>query len=113
MQQIFILLLLLSNGLVIHGQTTMNLSLKKELDSLYAADQQYRTLLFSDVLKTKADSVAASYKVSLSDLPNYLTVRMQKVDSSNMARMEEILAQHSYPGKSLVGIPTNEAAFYI
>lgn len=91
----------------------MNVSLKKELDSIYATDQKYRALLFSDVLKTKADSVAASYKISKNELLNYLMVNMQKVDSSNMARVEQIMNQHGYPGKSVVGMPTNEAAFYV
>jgi len=95
------------------GQQQLNLSLKKELDSIYAEDQRYRELLFSDQLKGKADSIAAFYKVDKKDLVNYLMSAMQKADSANIVRVEEIIKQHGYPGKTLVGLPTNQAAFFV
>ena len=91
----------------------LNLRLKKELDSIYAEDQRYRELLFSDQLKGKADSIAAFYKVDKKDLVNYLMTAMQKADSSNIIRVGEIIKQHGYPGKTLVGQPTNQAAFFV
>jgi hypothetical protein len=36
-----------------------------------------------------------------------------EVDSSNVKRVEAIIKQYGYPGRSLVGTPTNEAAFYV
>lgn len=113
MQRIIFGLLILPWCLFTQGQTTSNSTLKRELDSIYAADQKYRELLFSDVLKTKADSVATLFGISTKELPNYLMHKMQETDSSNLKRIEEILQLYGYPGCSLVGTPTNEAAFYI
>jgi len=113
MRQIIIGLLTLFCFSITFGQTKINSNLKKELDSIYSVDQKYRELLFSDVFKTKTDSIADSYKISPNKLPSYLMNTMQKVDSSNMTRIEQILNQYNYPGKSLVGTPTNEAAFYV
>jgi hypothetical protein len=113
MRQVIFGLISLSFSSIIYGQTEINSKLKKELDSIYGVDQKYRELLFSDILKTKADSVAASYSIATTDLSTYLMSNMMKADSSNLARTEQILNQYGYPGKSLVGIPTNEAAFYV
>lgn len=38
---------------------------------------------------------------------------MQKRDSLNLIKVEEIIKQYGYPGKSLVGEPTNIAAWYV
>lgn len=96
-----------------YGQAQINAALKIELDSIYHVDQKYRELLFADVYKTKSDSIAASYNIPTSDLPNYLMNKMLKTDASNLLRIEEILNQYGYPGQSLVGAPANEAAFYV
>lgn len=46
MRRIITALFVLSRCFVTYGQTTLNANLKIELDSLYAADQKYRALLF-------------------------------------------------------------------
>jgi hypothetical protein len=91
----------------------INSNLKKELDSLFQQDQKIRQLLFSDVLKTSADSIAASYNISKERLTGYLIEMMPVVDSLNLQRVEQIIQQYGYPGRSLVGEGTNEAAFFI
>ena len=35
------------------------------------------------------------------------------LDSSNLTYIERIFTEHGYPGKSLVGVPTNQAAWYV
>jgi len=95
------------------GQQQLNLKLKKELDSIYTEDQQYRNLLFSDQLKDKTDSIAAFYKVNKKELINFLMLASENTDSTNMVRVREIIRQYGYPGKSLVGVPANEAAFFV
>lgn len=113
MKRLIIVLLMCSCCLFTYGQTTSNLSLKKELDSIYTVDQHYRQLLFSGVTKTKPDSLAAVYKISKEELSDYLRKKMQETDSLNLIRIEQILQQYGYPGRSLVGTPTNEAAFFV
>ena len=113
MKLFYLLLVLISISPISFGQTQLNQKLRKELDSIYYEDQRYRELLFSDLLKEKADSIAQFYKIDKKDLSNYLMTTLQKVDSTNLARIEEIIKEYGYPGKSLVGLPTNESTFFV
>lgn len=113
MTRTLILLLLSFSVRYATGQTAINLSLKNELDSIYQLDQKYRSLLFSDELKSNPDSIARTYGVEASQLQTFLIHKMVSVDSSNIKRIEEIIAVYGYPGKSLVGYPSNEAAFFV
>ena len=61
----------------------------------------------------KSDSIADSYKIPQADLLNFIIKQIPLIDSANLLRVEQIIAKHGYPGKTLVGIPTNEAAFYV
>jgi len=97
----------------IHAQNNIDQKLKAELDSIYKLDQTYRELLSSNLLQTKADSIAAVYKVPVNELVLYLINSNNKIDSSNMARIVQIIDQYGYPGKTLVGEPTNEAAISV
>ena len=88
--------------------------LKHELDSMYVLDQRNRdwmTKLGNNQPFT--DSLATVYKTTRMKLAGVLWAEQVKIDSSNLTRMEALLKQHGYPGKTLVGIPTNETAFYI
>lgn len=113
MTKVFIatILLLLTHTLV--GQSKIDTKLKQQLDSIYVEDQKYRELLSSPLLMTKTDSLAQVYKVSKGDLINHLIKLMQSSDSSNMAAIEKIFQTYGYTGKTLVGTPTNEAAFFV
>lgn len=95
------------------GQTKVDSLLKRQLDSIYSVDQQYRGLLSSQLLTSKADSLATAYNVSKAELINVLIQKMQSSDSSNLVAIVQIFQKQGYPGKSLVGAPTNEAAFYV
>ena len=95
------------------AQGTPDAALKKELDSLYVADQQYRKFMMGKDLGGKGDSLATALNLPREQLPHYLMTEMMRVDSSNLQRLEQIMSQYGYPGKTLVGEPTNVAAFYI
>ncbi len=108
--------LLCTAGLVLlavalRAQGTLNVALKKELDSLFAVDQQYRHLMsFSG---SRADSLAQALGVPRERLNGHLWKEQNHVDSLNLTRIEQIIRQYGYPGKQLVGTPTNEATFYV
>jgi len=108
---LFLITILLASNCF--AQQPVNIKLKQELDSIYTEDQHYRELLFSDQLKNNTDSIAAVYKVDKKDLVNYLMTHLKNADSTNMARVEELIRQYGYPGKKLVGTPTNEAVFFV
>ena len=96
-----------------NGQSKINQNLKKELDSIFIEDQKFRELISSDLLQTKADSLAASFKIPTNELTNYIVKMIPVKDSLNLERVEEIIKQYGYPGKSLVGKGTNEAAYFV
>lgn len=95
------------------AQTKPNLRLKHELDSLYEVDQRYRDMLFSLRLNRNPDSLAAALGVSKEELNSTIMGRMIRADATNLPRVQAILQQYGYPGKSLVGAPTNEAAWHV
>jgi hypothetical protein len=75
-------------------------------------DQKYREALSAN-MRGKGDSLAKVYGVKRADLNDYLWKLQGKIDSLNTARVEEIINRYGYPGITLVGKPTNEAAFFI
>ena len=87
--------------------------LKKELDSIYIADQKYRILIQSNDITNKADSLAGVFSIPKSELLNYIVKQIPLVDSSNIKRIETLIDKYGYPGKRLVGIPTNEVAWSV
>ncbi|HEX8350801.1 MAG TPA: DUF6624 domain-containing protein [Hymenobacter sp.] len=95
------------------AQTKLNLRLKHELDSLYEVDQRYRAMLFDSRINRNPDSLAKVLGVSQSALNATIMDQMQRTDFLNLGRAQIILKQYGYPGKSLVGTPTNEAVWHI
>jgi hypothetical protein len=109
----FPLLLLLLAALPAAAQTPKNPRLKQELDSIYAVDQKWRSMLFDPRQRFRPDSLARALGVTKESLPTYIPRQMMRTDSLNIIRMRVILKQYGYPGKTLVGEPTNEAAWYV
>lgn len=88
--------------------------MKKQLDSVMVLDQKYRgdiMLLMSGT--TKTDSIAKALNIPPKSLSSELWKRQLAIDSSNVVFIEEIFQRYGYPGKSLVGTPTNETAWYV
>ncbi len=109
--------LLLSLGLLLlwlpaAAQNPLNARLRHELDSIRVQDWRYRKIL-SRLRQGKADSLAAALHLPPDQLAGYARTHMQRADSSNLRRVEEIIWRYGYPGKTLVGRPTNEAAWYV
>lgn len=108
-----LLLLLLFSALPAAAQTPSNPRLKQELDSIYATDQKWRSMLFNPRQRFRPDSLARALGVTKESLPTYIPRQMMRTDSLNIIRIRAILKQYGYPGKTLVGEPTNEAAWYV
>ncbi|WP_207532956.1 DUF6624 domain-containing protein [Desertivirga arenae] len=113
MKKALLITLILFSILEIKAQQRINTVLKQELDSIYVLDQKYRYLLSLSNDSKRADSIAKIYKISKEDLQSHLWSKQEKIDSTNLIRIEEIIKQYGYPGKTLVGAPTNEAAFFV
>jgi hypothetical protein len=108
---LFSILIILSNIAI--GQKKINQSLKKQLDNILIEDQKIRDLLSSEILQTKADSIAQYYGVEKRNLVPHLIKLIPIADSINLCNVEKIIEQYGYPGLSMVGEETNEAAFYV
>ncbi|MEO7212204.1 DUF6624 domain-containing protein [Mucilaginibacter sp.] len=113
MKQIFVGLALLCSVVLAKAQTKINLPLKHELDSIYVLDQKYRELASIKLDSNQVDSLSKLYHLSKKNLTFGLMSLQSKIDSTNLKRIEEIIVQYGYPGKSLVDTPTNEAVFYV
>lgn len=59
------------------------------------------------------DSLAAILHFPAGQEQSQLIGLMLRTDSSNIKRIGTVIQQYGYPGKSLVGPPSNEAAFYV
>ena len=113
MKPFLIVLLLALLPLLGAAQVTPNPRLKHELDSIYTVDQRWRSMLFNPRIARRPDSLARALGVTRESLSTYIPGQMLHTDSSNAVRMRAILKQYGYPGKALVGEPTNEAAWYV
>lgn len=96
------------------SQTKINISLKKQLDSVMVLDQKYREALTLMTAGTsKADSLSKALDIPRKNLNSELWKRQNAIDSANIVFIETVLDRFGYPGKSLVGTPTNETAWYV
>lgn len=108
-----ITLLFLATSFAGVGQTKLNTTLKRQLDSVYMLDQKYRQAMTEISNPVKRDSIAKVFAVPPQQLLGYFDNLQKPLDSLNIALVEKIVAQYGYPGKSLVGTPTNEAAWNV
>jgi len=92
------------------GQNTVNFKLKKQLDSVYELDQRYRAVMMDPA---KKDSFIKSMRITPQQADNAVWSLMRNSDSTNINFIEKIIGKHGYPGKSIVGEPTNEAAWNV
>jgi hypothetical protein len=108
----FILLLLLFG--FSRAQGTIDEALKKELDGIYKSDQILREYIDSETSESRKLQILNETGYSKDDLANgKVYMIMNNRDSINLIRVEEIIVKYGYPGKTLVGEPTNETAWYV
>lgn len=92
---------------------TINLELKNELDSIMILDQSTRELLDPTITEERKSELLS--KVGYTEEQFYSNpwgIIIQN-DSINQQRVFNIIAKYGYPGKSMVGEPTNKTAWYV
>jgi len=94
------------------AQRPLDRRLQHELDSIRGQDLRYRKLM-ARFRKGKADSLATVLHVPKAQVSSHILAAMHRTDSTNLRRVEDIIWHYGYPGKSLVGSPTNEAAWAV
>lgn len=95
------------------AQTKINQSLKKELDAIYKSDQILREYIDSGTSESRKAEILKETGFSQNDFLMNTWGIIRKQDSINLIKVEKIIAEHGYPGKKLVGEPTNEAVWYV
>lgn len=96
-----------------NSQQTINTDLKKELDAIMFTDQAFRRQYDPKMLEQERRDIADSLNMDYEEMSKNLLGLMNKFDAENTKKIESIIAQYGYPGKSLVGEPTNRAAFLV
>lgn len=97
-----------------HAQGVIDETLKKELDGIYKSDQILREYIDSETTDSRKAQILNETGYSRDDLTDSKVYKiMNNQDSINLIRIEKIIAKYGYPGKTLVGEPTNEAAWYV
>lgn len=92
---------------------SINIDLKRQLDTILKSDQGIREFLDTEVKPARKDSLAKQLNYPRVELDQNSWLIMQKIDSLNVIKVERIIAKYGYPGKSIVGEPENTAAFYV
>ncbi|MCM8569857.1 hypothetical protein NE848_10730 [Gramella jeungdoensis] len=103
--------LLFLTALNISGQE-MNHELKTELDSIMYKDQELRKL-FSSIMEDEKKAILKDFGYTWEEFDEQGWEIVKKQDSINIDRVSEIISRYGYPGKSLVGEPTNKAAWFV
>lgn len=96
------------------AQGIIDENLKKELDGIYKSDQILREYIDSETTDSRKLQILNETGYSRDDFANGNVYKILNTrDSINLIRIEEIIAKYGYPGKTLVGEPTNEAAWIV
>ncbi|MPS63334.1 MAG: hypothetical protein DI622_13025 [Chryseobacterium sp.] len=112
MKKIFLLLFGIS-AFLMNAQQKINETLKKELDEIMKVDQGYRMLFDTETTPEKKAQLLKDLNVDEEEFKKKNWKLVAEHDSLNMQKIEKIIAQYGYPGKTLVGEPTNQAAWYV
>lgn len=99
--------------LLINAQQKVNEVLKKDLDDIMKVDQGYRMLFDSEITPEKKEQLLKDLNIDKEEFKKKSWQLVAEHDSLNIQRIESIIAQYGYPGKTLVGEPTNKAAWYV
>lgn len=95
------------------GQNKFNPVLKRQLDSVAALDQYHREILSKLGDPAMAVQVAKLYHSTPDSLLTKLWKEQNKTDSLNVIFIEAVFKKYSYPGKTMVGIETSDAAWLV
>ena len=95
------------------AQTKINHNLKTELDLILKSDQILREYIDSETTENRKTEILKETGYSKEGFLGNIWGIINKQDSINLIKVEKIIAKYGYPGKTLVGEPTNEAVWYV
>ena len=92
--------------------TTINFELKKKVEDIYMLDQKYRTVMDAETPRER-DSLMVIYGIPKDSIGTDFFAKQQKLDSINMLKIDKIIQEYGYPGKSLVGELNKDVAWSV
>ncbi|MDR2237215.1 MAG: hypothetical protein LBE92_13925 [Chryseobacterium sp.] len=113
MRKILFIFLILLTGIVNAQQQKLNTALKKELDEIMKSDQGYRIFFESGTTPEKKEELVKELNIDKERLAKEGWGLVAAQDSINLQKIEKIISQYGYPGKSMVGEPANQSAWYV
>lgn len=90
----------------------LNFDLKHTLDSIAVLDQKYRKLMQVPDGEERA-ALGKEMGLKPADYTGDLWQKQIALDTSNVRFIETVFKEYGYPGKTLVGEPTNQAAWFV
>ena len=94
------------------ANTSLDLKLKHRLDSIARYDQLYRPIL-QETDEQKRKALAEELGLKPEDYSGDLWKKQRMLDTSNLKIVKRILDTQGYPGKSVVGEPSNLIALEV
>lgn len=95
-----------------NAKPALDLGLKRRLDSIAVLDQKFRSLMKEESPERRAE-IGKKMGLSEAEYSGDLWKLQSVIDSANILYVEKILKTKGYPGKSMVGEPTNTAAWNV
>ncbi|MBT0609058.1 BT_3928 family protein [Aequorivita echinoideorum] len=95
-----------------NAQPKLNLQMKQRLDSIAILDQKYRVLMRTQNPEERAE-LGKKMKLTEAEYSGDLQQLQAILDNANMKYIEKLFVQSGYPGKSVVGEPTNTVAWEV
>jgi len=91
----------------------INKDLKNKLAQIQKKDQGYRELSKGGISEINKTALLKELNLTEKEFQEKERELFERNDSLNLIEVEQIIAEHGYPGKSLVGEPENEAAWFV
>ena len=113
MKKILLISFILLSCFITYGQSVKDVNLKNQLDSVLRLDQKYREILSNGISDKEEDSIAKSLNVEPNNIIGRLWLLQNSIDSSNFVFIQAIIAKYGYPGKTLVGEESCDAAWNV
>ena len=95
-----------------NAKPTLDLRMKRHLDSIAILDQKYRRLMQAEDPEKRAN-LGKEMGLSEAEYSGDLWQLQNLIDSTNINYIESIFKTKGYPGKSMVGEPTNTVAWSV
>jgi len=87
----------------------LDFALKASLDSIFKLDQKYRSIINSEN-PTLRDSLMEAYNVPKDSLGTDFWKKQSVLDNSNIEFLDKVIKKVGYPGRSMVGELSKDAA---